>query len=86
MTVDQLNNERQNYIKLENQREVDQQQQQTTLGTQREIQVNQLQKQSSGLGTTQSQLIQLLANQQPIEQVQRTAQDQLSKGFLDVKI
>jgi hypothetical protein len=86
MTVDQLNNERQNYIKLENQRDVDQQQQQTTLNTQREIQVNQLQKQSSGLGTTQSQLIQLLANQQPVEQVQRTAQDQLSKGFLDVKI
>ncbi len=34
----------------------------------------------------QHQILQLIANVQPIQQVQETARNQLNKGFLDVKI
>jgi len=34
----------------------------------------------------QKQLMQLLMSAQPIIQVQQTAQNQISKGFLDIKV
>ncbi len=34
----------------------------------------------------QRQMLQLLANQQPLTQIQHVAQNQINKGYLDIKI
>ncbi|MFP4527411.1 MAG: hypothetical protein ACLFQX_02600 [Candidatus Kapaibacterium sp.] len=40
----------------------------------------------TGAGSTQRQLLQLLASAQPQQQIQQTAQSQIEKGYLDVKV
>jgi hypothetical protein len=43
-------------------------------------------KETTGAESPQKQLLQVLASQQPQEQIQQTAKDQLDKGHLDVKV
>jgi hypothetical protein len=45
-------------------------------------------REAIGIGdlSIQKQLMQLLMSAQPILQVQQTAQNQISKGFLDIKV
>jgi hypothetical protein len=37
-------------------------------------------------GDTQKELLQLLSAVQPQQQIQKTAQDQIEKGYLDIKV
>lgn len=43
-------------------------------------------KQTVDAGSTQNQILQLLASTQPVLQIQQVAQNQIAKGFLDVKV
>lgn len=52
---------------------------------QNEIQKEVLKQTMEG-DNTQQQLLQLLAMLQPQQHIQRTAQDQLEKGYLDIKV
>ena len=53
---------------------------------QNELQKEILRQNLTGAIDTQKQLLQLLASMQPMQHVQQTAQNQLSKGYLDIKI
>lgn len=55
------------------------------LTVQNEIQKD-VQKEAVTGTNPQHQIMQLIANVQPIQQVQETARNQLNKGFLDIKI
>jgi hypothetical protein len=52
---------------------------------QMEIQRDML-KQTMGAEDSQKQLLQLLANAQPQQAIQKTAQEQISKGHLDITV
>lgn len=43
-------------------------------------------KQTVDAGSTQNQILQLLASTQPVLQIQQVAQNQIAKGYLDVKV
>lgn len=43
-------------------------------------------KQTIDAGSTQNQILQLLASTQPVLQIQQIAQNQIAKGYLDVKV
>jgi hypothetical protein len=43
-------------------------------------------KQTIDAGSTQNQILQLLASTQPVLQIQQVAQNQIAKGYLDVKV
>ncbi len=43
-------------------------------------------KQTIDAGSTQNQILQLLASAQPVIQIQQVAQNQIAKGYLDVKV
>jgi hypothetical protein len=63
---------------------------QTTINQQNSVQ-NNLQKDvlkeaTNGSSSAPKQMLQLLAATQPLAQIQSTAQNQLSKGYLDIKI
>lgn len=55
-------------------------------GVQKEVQKEVLKDTVIGSGSTQKQMLQLLTSAQPMQQVQQTAQSQLSKGYLDIKV
>ncbi len=52
---------------------------------QMEVQKEVLRQNLSG-DNTQNQLLQLLASVQPQQQIQKTAQEQIEKGYLDIKV
>jgi hypothetical protein len=56
-----------------------------TMPVQMEIQKDIL-KQTIGADDTQKMLLQLLANAQPQQAINKTIQDQISKGHIDLKI
>lgn len=43
-------------------------------------------KQTIDAGSTQNHILQLLASSQPIILIQQVAQNQIAKGYLDVKV
>ncbi len=43
-------------------------------------------KQTIDAGSTQNQILQILSSAQPVLQIQQVAQNQIAKGFLDVKV
>lgn len=51
-----------------------------------ELQKNILQEQMTGENSKNNIMLQLLASQQPVQQIQQTAQNQIEKGYLDVRI
>lgn len=53
---------------------------------QQRVQQEVLQETTVGAQSPQKQMMALLASAQPEKQVQQTAQDQIEKGFLDVRI
>lgn len=53
---------------------------------QMELQKNVLQEQISGENSKNNLMLTLLASQHPVQQIQKTAQDQLEKGYLDVRV
>jgi hypothetical protein len=55
------------------------------LTVQNELQKDVL-KQTMNPDGLQKQLLQVLANQQPLQQIQQTAQNQIAKGTLNVKV
>ncbi|MFP4369710.1 MAG: hypothetical protein ACLFR2_09030 [Candidatus Kapaibacterium sp.] len=58
------------------------------VSVQMEIQKDILKQATTQTGSTniQNQMLQLLASAQPLFQIQQTAQNQISKGYLDIKI
>jgi hypothetical protein len=40
----------------------------------------------SDAGSTQKQLLAMLANTQPQDSIQKTAQNQIKKGYLDIRV
>lgn len=80
MTIDQLQNQRPT---MEQQTT----QQQPPVSVQNEVQ-KEILKQTMGQGSNsqQRQLMQLISSAQPMFQIQQTAQNQISKGYLDIKI
>lgn len=50
------------------------------------IQKEMLKDTLSGTSSTQNQMLQMLASAQPVQSIQATAQRQLEKGYLDIKV
>ena len=60
-------------------------------GTQQSVQQelqNDVMKEASGVNqnSTQKQLLQMMASAQPLQQIQQTAQAQIERGELDIKV
>jgi|YNPMSStandDraft_2_1061718.scaffolds.fasta_scaffold09531_2 hypothetical protein len=53
---------------------------------QMELQKQMLKEATTGASSIQNQMLQLLASAQPVQNVQQTAQKQLEKGYLDIKV
>lgn len=53
---------------------------------QMELQKQMLKEATMGASSIQNQMLQLLASAQPVQNVQQTAQKQLEKGYLDIKV
>lgn len=58
------------------------------MSVQNGIQKEMLKETTTGTGanSVQKQTAQLLATSQPLAQIQQTAQSQISKGYLDIKV
>lgn len=58
------------------------------MSVQNGIQKDMLKETTTGVGanSVQKQTAQLLATSQPLAQIQQTAQSQISKGYLDIKV
>lgn len=50
------------------------------------IQKEMLKETTEGATSMQKQMLQLLASAQPLAQIQQTAQSQIQKGYLDIKV
>ncbi len=68
--------------------EVERVQQQQRENTQNKVKKEVIDKASTGEQSVQTQLLQLLASTLPQQQldVQKTAQEQINQGFLDIKV
>ncbi len=50
------------------------------------IQKEMLKESLMGASSVQNQMLQLLASAQPVQSIQQTAQKQLERGYLDIKV
>jgi hypothetical protein len=85
MDVNSINNQNDYAVRALESRE-QAKQDQSQVNTQQALQQEVLQETTTGAQSPQKQMMALLASVQPEKQVQQTAQDQLQKGFLDVRI
>jgi hypothetical protein len=82
MTIDQMNNQQTASTPESRRPAVDEQ----TNNVQNELRNQMFRESTSGPSSQNKVMMQLLMSVQPQEQIQRTAQNQISKGYLDVKV
>lgn len=82
MTIDATNNQQTASTPETRKPVVDEQ----TNNVQNELRDQMLKEATTGPSSQNKVMMQLLMSVQPQEQIQKTAQDQLSKGYLDVKV
>lgn len=82
MTIDQTNNQQTVSAPESRRPAVDEQ----TSNVQNELRNQMYRESTSGPSSQNKVMMQLLMSVQPQQQIQRTAQDQISKGYLDVKV